>query len=86
MIDTKFKVQKVITRNAEGVLEKKFIPLRKVTFWGIGFWRQCPEWEGIEKRMVEEKFLGMDSDSTITHIQTFIDKNDPNPRNEYYNE
>lgn len=86
MITTKFKVKKVVTRNAAGVLEKKFIPIRKTTFCGIGFWKECPEWAEIEKRMAEEKFLGMDSDSTLTHIRALIDENDPSPRNEYYNE
>ena len=86
MITTKFKVKTIETRNADGVVEKKFVPVRKTMIWGIGFWRECKEWEKIEKQIEGEKYLGMDTDSTLTHIRAFIDENDSNPRNEYYNE
>jgi hypothetical protein len=86
MFDTKFKVKKVDVIDANGVIRKKFIPIRKTTFFGFGFWKECSEWAEIEKRIAEEKFLGMDSDSTLTHIRALIDENDPSPRNEYYNE
>jgi hypothetical protein len=87
MITTKFKVKKIETRNADGVMEKKFVPVRKTMIWGMGFWRECPDWEEVEKKMEGEKFLGLDSDSTLTHIRAFIDENDPAaPVNEYYNE
>jgi hypothetical protein len=87
MITTKFKVKKVETHNADGVLEKKFVPVRKTSIWGIGFWRECKEWDKIEKQVAGDKLLGLDSDSTLTHIRAFIDENDPAaPVNEYYNE
>ncbi len=86
MITTKFKVKKVEAYDADGVMQKKFIPIRRTAIFGIGFWREIPEWEEVEKKIEGEKFLGLDSDSTMTHIRTFIDENDPNPRNEFYNE
>ena len=81
IIDTKFKVR---TINKDG--RKKFVPIQKTTFLGFGWWVDCPEWMKRERNIAVEKSLGMDSDSTLTHIRAFIDTNDPNPRNEYYNE
>jgi hypothetical protein len=87
MFTVKYKVKKVVARNEHGILEKKFVPIRKTAIFGIGFWRECAEWEGVEKKISDEKFLGIDSDSTLTHIRAFIDENDPvAPTNEYYNE
>ena len=86
MIDTNFKVKKVETVNANGVVTKKFVPIRRTTIFGIGFWKECKEWSGVEKQIADDKFLGMDTDSTLTHIREFIDAHDDAPKNEYYNE
>ena len=65
----------------------KFVPIRKKMLFGNGFWKECKEWEGIEKKLSDERYLGLDSDSTLTHIRTFIDENVPAaPVNEYYHE
>ena len=85
IIDTKFKVKKVIVDG-----QKKFVPIQKTTFLGFGWWVVPKDWEEISKRIESERALNrslnMDSDSTLTHIRAFIDKNDPNPENPYYNQ
>ncbi len=84
MFTVKYKVKKVAVKGEDGVMEKKFIPLRKKAIWGIGFWTECPDWKDTEEQIAGEKYLGMDTDSTLTHIRKFID--DVNPKNEYYND
>ncbi len=84
MFKVQYKVKKV-TVLENGEVKKKFVPICKKSLFGFGFWRECSEWEEIEKKIAEDKFLGQDSDSTLTHIRAFIDENDPPvPTNEYY--
>jgi len=80
MIDTKFKTKKVVV---DGI--NKIIPLQKKTLFGFGFWTECKGWKEVEMAFKSEKLLGLNSDSTLTQIRNFIDKRNPNPKNEYYN-
>lgn len=80
-IDTKFKVKKVIEDG-----QTKFVPMQRTTFLGFGRWKVAPDWEEVQKRIAGDRSLGMDNDSTLTHIRAFIDKRDPNPKNPYYND
>jgi len=80
MIDTKFKMKKVVVDGCN-----KLIPMQKKTVFGVGFWKECEEWNEIEMKNNAEKLLGLNSDSTVTQIRKFIDKRDPNLVNEYYN-
>jgi hypothetical protein len=84
-VTVKYKVKKVEALDDDGVMQKKFIPLRKKSIWGIGFWTECEKWQEAEKQLAGEKFLGINSDSTLTHIRKFIEYDDPNPPNEFYN-
>ena len=86
IIKVQYKVKKVEARDSNGVMQKKFIPICKKSLFGIGFWKECEDWKATEEQIAGEKYLGLDTDSTLTHIRAFIDKNDPNPKNEYYNE
>ena len=65
--------------------KKEFVPTRTITVCGIG-WSHVPkEWKAIQERLRAERELGLDDDSTLTHIRAFNDKTDPNPTNPYYN-
>jgi hypothetical protein len=84
MIAVKYKVKKVKSYDANGVLRTKFVPICKKSLFGIGFWRDCTEWENIERKIEGERYLGLDADSTLTHIRKFIDEK--TCKNEYYHE
>jgi len=65
---------------------KTFVPVRKTTICGIGWWRIPKDWEAIQKRLKEDRDLGLDSESTLTHIKVFNEKIDPDLSNPYYND
>ena len=81
LLITKFKVKTVYKDG-----QKKFIPIQKKTFLGFGWWTDCPEWSGLEEGFKAERALGLDTDSTLTHIREFIDEAGPSLNNEYYND
>lgn len=83
MIDTKFKMKKVVVDGCN-----KLIPMQKKTLFGFGFWKECEEWKAVAEQNHGEKVLGLNSDTTVTQIRKFIDQRDPAVllRNEYYND
>lgn len=82
MIKTKFKTKKVVVNG-----KTKFVPIVKKTIFGFGSWKECKEWTGIEKKFEAERVLDLDSESTLTHIRSFIDERTRDPlKNEYYND
>lgn len=85
MTNTKYKVKTVETRGAGGIVRRKFVPIQKTSFLGFGFWKECAEWDSIEQQKEGEKFLGLDTDTTLTQIRQFIDERSP-VKNEYYND
>ena len=63
----------------------KFVPMRKRVVLGFsGGWKIDPDWEAEEKRIAEEKFLGLEADSTITQVHAFIEKRQPDQTNKFY--
>jgi len=81
LINTKIDV-KVVYKNGQ----KSFVPVRKTTFCGIGWWRVPKEWKEMQKRIESERETRFDSESTLTRIRAFNEKHDPNPKNPYYND
>lgn len=80
MLQTKYKVMKV---KRDGVY--KFIPMYRVSFLGFGKWKEDPDWAAAQKNAAEERFLGLETDSTLTQCRAFIEKKDiTNIRNKFY--
>ena len=65
--------------------KKEYVPTRTITVCGISYSYVPKEWKEIQKRINAERGLGLDNDSTLTHIKAFNNKTDPNPANPYYN-
>ena len=81
MSKVQYKVKKV---TVDG--QNKFIPIRKKTVFGIGVWRECEEWSTVEKQLNGERNIGLETDSTLTVIRSFIDdRPDVELENDYYN-
>ena len=57
MFKVQYKVKKV-TVLENGEVKKKFVPICKKSLFGFGFWRECSEWEEIEKKIAEGKREG----------------------------
>ncbi len=80
MSNVKYKVKKVIVDG-----QSKFVPIRRKSILGIGWWSECKEWAKIEKQLDGERHIGLETDSTLTHIRSFIeDRTDVQLKNEYY--
>ena len=79
MTRTEYKVVKL---KVDGM--NSFVPMRRKSILGFGRWKIDPDWAAEEKRLAEEKFLGMEGDSTLTHVRGFINKRQPDQTNKFY--
>ena len=80
MFTIKYKVMKV---KRDGV--NRFIPMEKRMFLGFGKWKECAGWQEAQKNAAEERFLGLETDSTLTQCRAFLDKQDlTNIDNKFY--
>jgi hypothetical protein len=82
VIKTEYKMMKV---KRDG--QNKLVPARRKSIFGFGRWKEDPDWEAEEQRIAEEKYLGLDPDSTVTQIHAFINKRDITTiKNNFYND
>lgn len=82
MFKVEYKMKKV---KRDGM--NKLIPMRRKSVLGFGQWIEDPDWKEEEQRLAEEKFLGLEQDSTVTQIHAFIEKRNPEiVRNRFYND
>lgn len=63
-----------------------FVPMIRKSIMGFGKWVECAEWKATEKKLSEERFLGLDPDTTLVAARKFVDARNPNIKNRFYNE
>jgi hypothetical protein len=81
-IEVKYRIKKV---KVDGVY--KFLPFRRKSFLGFGKWIVDPDWASVVRTDAEEKYLGLDTDSTLTLCRAFVSKRDGSDvKNKFYEE
>ena len=81
MYTVKYKIKKI---KKDG--KNKIVPLCRKAIFGFGIWKECVEWEETERQLAEEKYIGLDTDSTLITARKFIDARNPDTSNRFYHE